>query len=103
MHATVKDTMSLNRYLGMAWFSSLTAPHYVSPRLERGGRSLAGLGRLVETVNGNPRGRSTVKVCSRAGDIGCSVNLDRIIRQVKIMSDRSHITDRLIRLSQHSG
>ncbi len=95
--------MSLNRYLGVAAFSSLIALRYVSPRREKGERILAGLGRLVETVNGNPRGRSAIVICSRAGDIGRRVNLDRIIRQVETMSDRSHIADRLIWLSQHPG
>ncbi len=95
--------MSLNRTLGVALFSSLVALQYVSPRIEKGEGILAGLGRLVETVNGNPQGRSAIRICSRAGDIGCSVNLDRIIRQVETMSDSSYLTDRLIWLSQHSG
>ncbi len=95
--------MSLNRYLGVASFSRLIAFQYVSPRIEQGGRILAGLGRLVETVNGNPRGRSAVKVGTRAGDIGSGVHLNQIIRQVETMSVRSHITDRLTWLSQHPG
>ena len=95
--------MSLNRYLGVAAFSRLIASQYVSPRTEKGECILAGLGRLVEAVNGNPRGPSVLTVYTQAGDIGNGVDSNQIARQVETLSDRSRITDRLIWLSQHPG